>query len=627
MAISTALSSAVSGMTSEQTALDATANNIANVNTPGYKSQTVSFSDMLSQTIGNATAATATTGSTNPRQIGMGAQVASTDTNLSVGSTTSSSTSTNVALTGQGQLVVQTSDGSLAYTRDGNVKVDENGNLNINGYEVCGWEDYTLDADGKKVYKTTGSVEPINVYTDSYSGSKKVMAAKETTAATLSGNLDSEASVTSGATFTNIGSATVKTPTTSTTINVYDSQGNEVPVTVDFTKCATENSITSWYWTASAKDATISPASGYIAFDADGKLVTSTTTLEPTVTSSTSSSGYTSSDITASGVSSGTYTYTVSGDAVSGYTYTLTNGTNSYTGTASGSTVSFTVGSGTVNVTNPSTVSAGSTKFSVDSSSNVTVAATGYSDSNVTVATGVDTGSYSVNVASGITTGTYTITLTGPDGKTYTTTSTDGSATFKTSSGTVTLSAPSSVSTGTTTFNVATGSTYNFDPSSLTMTVTSTTNATGAVPVTVDFSKLTSTGTTSSVACKEDGYAAGTATGDYTISSDGTISISYTNDQTQTVGQIALAMFDNAGGLSKEGDNLYKPTIASGDVRYVVAGEDGSGEMKGYELELSNVDLATQFSNMMIYQRAYQANSKVITTSDTMLDSLINMVR
>ena len=92
------------------------------------------------------------------------------------------------------------------------------------------------------------------------------------------------------------------------------------------------------------------------------------------------------------------------------------------------------------------------------------------------------------------------------------------------------------------------------------------------------------------------------------------------------MGQLALAVFQNPAGLEKVGSNFYTTSTSSGSYNTVVAGENGSGTMTSYALELSNVDLASQFSSMMIAQRAYQANAKVITTGSEMLQSLIQMM-
>lgn len=539
MALMVALSSAVSGLKSEQTALDVIANNIANVNTTAYKSQTVSFSDLLSQTISAASGATSSTGSVNAQQVGLGVQVASTTTNLTVGSTSATSNSFDVALTGSGYLIVEGStEGDYLFSRNGSMTVDDEGNLTIDGSLVCGWEAYTLDADGNKVYNTDGAVEAINIWSDSYSGNKETLAASATTSGIVKGVVDSGSDVVTGATLQNIGSTAITDWDATTTLDVIDEQGNTSEITVNMKKCATDGTTTSWYWEASGTDTTISPSSGYIAFDSDGTLVSSVTTS------------------------------------------TATAGTNS----------------------------------------------SSYAATNLTLSTGLTTGAYSVTVAaSTTTTGQYDVTLVDADGNTTTTTSADGSATFSTDSGTVTIAAPTTITAGTMNFTVAAGTTMAFDTTPA-ITVASTTGGTQAVSVELDFTGIsTASNEDATLTATNDGYESGTSES-YSIANDGTINCTYTNGEIRSVGQIALAVFENASGLEKTGGGLYTASISSGDYRTVVAGENGSGTMTSYALELSNVDLAEQFSAMMIAQRAYQANSKVISTSDDMLQSLINMV-
>ena len=537
MALMNALSSAVTGINGQQKALDVIANNISNVNTTAYKSQTVSFTDLLSQTIRSGSAATATTGGTNVAQVGLGVSVGSISTDLTVGSTSATSNSTDVALSGAGYFIVASgADGEYQFTRAGNLSVDADGNLNVDGNIVCGWESYTLDADGNKVFNTNGTVEAINIYSDDYSGNKKVMAAKATTSADVTGVVDSGANVVTGATLQNIGDTTNLTWDATTSIDVVDEQGNTTEVGINWKKCATDGTTTSWYWEASATGTTISPSSGYVAFDSNGKMVTSVTPLAATIAD-----------------------------------------TN-----------------------------------------------TGYSDISVT--TGLTAGNYTVAVAASTTsTGKYDVTLTDPDGTAYTTTSTDGSAIFTTSSGTVTLAAPTTLTEGSSTFAVAAGTTLNFD-STPAITVASKSSGTNAVNVELDLSAITTTSSSSATLSGDaDGYVSGTLNS-YSISSDGTIVGTYSNGQKQSIAQIALAVFQNAQGLEKVGGNLYAASVSSGNYSTVVAGTGGSGTMTSYALELSNVDLAAQFSAMMISQRAYQANTKVISTADDMLQSLINMV-
>ncbi|NMA25722.1 MAG: flagellar hook-basal body complex protein [Clostridiales bacterium] len=93
------------------------------------------------------------------------------------------------------------------------------------------------------------------------------------------------------------------------------------------------------------------------------------------------------------------------------------------------------------------------------------------------------------------------------------------------------------------------------------------------------------------------------------------------------VGRVTLATFVNAAGLKKEGDSLYSVSTNSGDPLIDYANEDAASALKAGSLEMSNVDLATELTNMIIMQRGFQANSRVITTSDTMLEELVNLKR
>lgn len=113
----------------------------------------------------------------------------------------------------------------------------------------------------------------------------------------------------------------------------------------------------------------------------------------------------------------------------------------------------------------------------------------------------------------------------------------------------------------------------------------------------------------------------------FAISSDGKLNAVYSNGHAMTVGQIAIATFSNPAGLVARGDGHYATDPASGPATYVVAGASGSGTLAAGALEMSNVDLAQEFTNMMIAQRAFQANSKVISASDEMLQDLVNLKR
>jgi len=154
--------------------------------------------------------------------------------------------------------------------------------------------------------------------------------------------------------------------------------------------------------------------------------------------------------------------------------------------------------------------------------------------------------------------------------------------------------------------------------------------------ITVDFATSTNLNNngTSTVAAKSgdtDGYGTGRKVGDLSgiaIQNNGMIYASYDNGQTRLLGQIAVAQFSNPSGLEKEGDNLYSATLNSGefDGIGVDVSADG-GYMSTGVLEMSNVDLSSEFTEMITTQRGFQANSRIITVSDTMLEELVNLKR
>jgi len=92
-------------------------------------------------------------------------------------------------------------------------------------------------------------------------------------------------------------------------------------------------------------------------------------------------------------------------------------------------------------------------------------------------------------------------------------------------------------------------------------------------------------------------------------------------------GYLMLSTFENINGLEKVGDSLYQESNNSGAANFLAAGSDGAGYFKSGGLEMSNVDLATEFTDMIVTQRGFQANSRIITTSDSMLEELVNLKR
>ncbi len=211
----------------------------------------------------------------------------------------------------------------------------------------------------------------------------------------------------------------------------------------------------------------------------------------------------------------------------------------------------------------------------------------------------------------------------------------------RTSSGwTYTATLPSSdITGGTGTATTVASGTLSFDSNG---------NLTSTAPITLSISNLadgasnmslnwklansSSTGLITQVAgssstsnTTQDGYSSGSLTS-FSIKSDGSIVGAFTNG-TKVVGQIALANFANLQGLTKEGDNNYSSTISSGAAVIGTPGTSSMGTLTGSALELSNVDMSTEFSNLIIAERGYQANAKSVTTFDQIAQDTINLIR
>ncbi|GAB7041797.1 MULTISPECIES: flagellar hook protein FlgE [Catenuloplanes] len=165
---------------------------------------------------------------------------------------------------------------------------------------------------------------------------------------------------------------------------------------------------------------------------------------------------------------------------------------------------------------------------------------------------------------------------------------------------------------------------------------TATINFTDGVPTTptitlgdytVDVSKMTEySGKTNPKLNQVDGNASGTLAS-YNISQTGEIVGVFTNGMKSTLGQVALANFNNVGGLEKVGDSMYRTTVNSGMAQVGTPSDSGLGTLSSGMLEMSNVDLASEFTNLVIAQRGFQANSRIITTSDQILEELVNIKR
>ncbi len=278
--------SGVSGLRAHQTRMDVIGNNVANVNTVGFKSGRVTFQEVFSQTLQGAGAPDSTTGrgGTNPMQIGLGLGVGSIDTITTRGSVQRTDNPTDLSIEGDGYFIVKGgADGMFMFTRAGNFGIDKLGNLvSANGMNVYGWQDYggIAQTDGSYKFDTEKPVEPINLYSDIYNKNKRMIAAKATSRAQLSGNLDASKPA--------LGASGIASSPAQFTVplTVYDSLGNDYKVNINFWKDTASGVTasggsgggTTWYWTAttgSGMSASFdaSGAAGYLMFDTEGQIV------------------------------------------------------------------------------------------------------------------------------------------------------------------------------------------------------------------------------------------------------------------------------------------------------------------------------------------------------------------
>lgn len=145
--------------------------------------------------------------------------------------------------------------------------------------------------------------------------------------------------------------------------------------------------------------------------------------------------------------------------------------------------------------------------------------------------------------------------------------------------------------------------------------------------IAVDLSALTAYSDISTVAITEqNGREAGTLTS-YALTEDGSLTGTFSNGDTRVLARIALAGFTNPGGLEKTGSSQFRPTANSGAPAVGQAGENGLGGIISGVLEMSNVDLSQEFTNLIVAQRGFQANARIITTSDEVLQELTNLKR
>jgi flagellar hook protein FlgE len=534
---------AMSAIRNHQTRLDVVSNNIANVNTTGFKKGRVDFQDLLSQTISGASAPSATgIGGINPRQIGLGMTVGAIDTLFDQGNLQLTGLNTDLAIQGNGTFIL--SDGNLErYSRAGNFTLDADGSLvsATSGWYLQGWQ-----ADATGVIDTSATPTNITVPLGS------TIPANATSNLALGYNLDATVN---GSLALNVSTHTVTDTAT----------GNQANIAWTFTPTGNFNE---WTVTGTITNHATNPYTNGAQWNSTGNH-----TLTYTVT--TNSAGLVTGVVGGPGA---TDTIEDSGAGLEGAIINLVNVGDTFDGTV-----------------NDITDDAGVTS-TLDTEVGITY-------------TAPSTHTTSMNVYDSLGS-THSITLT------FTKTG-NNAWSWAASGGGVTAG------NGTLQFNTD-GSILN---STVAANIALTVPPAAAMTVTPDFTDITQYADDSNlIATHQDGYASGSLVS-FNIGDTGVISGTYTNGQRQDLAQVALAHFINYGGLLKESSNMFSETGNSGTAQIGIANNGGRGSISAGSIEMSNVDLAEEFISMISAERAFQANSRSVTTSDEILQELMTLKR
>jgi len=295
--------SSVSGLKAHQTKIDVIGNNVANVNTIGFKASRATFEEIFSQTLsaGGAPDSSTGRGGTNPMQIGLGTNVDAITTDMTRGSVQRTESPTDLSIEGEGFFIVRSgNEGEYLFTRAGNFSIDKYGNLvTSTGQNVYGWMKYTYGDKGYE-FDTQEALRPLNLYEDEWNMNKRIIAAKATTEAVMSGNLDATKSAIIGSgnetgpveINDSVGSDGIPDkdgmnidPQFIVPITVYDALGNVYKLNLKFWKTYVNTStagspVTQWYYLVDAGNGTSAQsgengfAAGYLCFDSQGKIIT-----------------------------------------------------------------------------------------------------------------------------------------------------------------------------------------------------------------------------------------------------------------------------------------------------------------------------------------------------------------
>ncbi len=604
--------SGVTGLNAHQIAMDVEGNNIANVNTNGYKYSRANFSDLLSQTAKIATAPQGTMGGKNPMQVGLGTEVSSITRMFSQGSVQTTSKNTDLAIQGNGFFVVSADGGkTYRYTRSGDFVFDANGNfVNNQGLIAQGW---LRDPNTGKI-DNTAPIQNITIPPG------LTTPAKETSVISLKANLNSGDEIVSKSVIRPLDS----TDGTNGADGVSGTKDDEKVDKFDV------------LFNAEGKAFNLKDEQGVkISFDGGN------TVKNFRFTTDTSKVGWqdTNGDGT-SDANDDTYYFNNTEDLrkgmqdaarkVSSTATVIVNNEGKYqieNSDSNGNDLNISVESIVDSNTDENTL------FTTTMRSIAGELTAGSSGIKITQAINAATHASSIDIFDSLGT-KHTVRI--EFRKAQYIKDNNGTKVGVQWSMKISVPEPGDIG-GTPLKNVVEGSvTYGSDGALSTFTPTSITFTAnnGSAPnqtIQLDlgtpnkFDGLTSFDNPSNTSgISQDGFTGGDLDG-IRIDQTGTLIGSFTNGRSFGLAQLAMAKFTNNIGLESDGGNLFVQTANSGDPVIGQAATGGRGFIQSSALEMSNVDLSRSLTQLIVIQRGFQANSKTITTSDQMLNTLLQL--
>ncbi len=655
--VSTSLFTGLSGMRAQQKFIDVIGNNLANANTPGFWGSRVTFSDLLSSTISPGQGPSGLRGGINPKQVGLGAQVSSIDPNTNQGTFLNTGRPLDVAMKGRGFFVL--TDGvSNYYTRVGAFGVDSNRNLVDlrTGMQV-------VSSDGNNIQVPLTGTLPANLTSSiSFEGS---LPAKVT--GPLAEVVSSSSPYYEGTAAAKTSTKTFSSPMDLSSLNnktIKITVNGGSPQTVTFNDANFGGSLASVTFAefisgieGQTNGISVTESGGVFRFATDkvGKDASikfdhgnDTTTLsflglDTVLASGTQSAAKSTTDLNLLTINNtdynsgdtiqisgtdpqgnkvaGTFTYGSSNDGTTlGDLVTFINSLYS-SGAATGATAAI-ASDGTITLTSNTQGEASLSLFIADGTSKTK---TNYTSFKVTTdGTGPDTVTTSIDVYDSLGRAhpvTMTFTRDSSDQKVW-----HLKTEMDASEGTIVDATVNEIRFNADgSFNVVTGTdssiSFQFNGIPTTQSVQLDFGTSSS------FDGLSMLGDKATAAATDqDGYAAGTLL-NVAFNESGELQGFYSNGQNSNISTLRIALFPNEGGLNRIGDTLFLESPNSDNAILTTAGNAGAGVIVSGALENSNVDIAEEFVRLIEAQRGFQANARVITTTDQVLAEMLNIVR